>query len=461
MSTIIVLTGANGAGKTTIADWMQREGIADRVKTFTTRPKRFPGEDEYHFFPAEKPPGDAEVAWRITRDPYQYGMLKSDISSVSPGHVGVTVFDPEQLHVLRRFRDNNREHEIVIVALDTISDTAELVLRVGNDSRRLLSSDRLNNIKKTLRLEDICLTGDLPTIQAAIFSICSILTGRGGLVTASALSPLLQAGSLLASSDIGQLQTASYDLRVGNEVWCQGRFIDLDDKNDRFTIPPYSYAIVKAKETAQLPSFMSATFDIKVSHFLSGVILSNGPQVDPGYKGDLFCMLFNGSSAPRDLRLADHFSTIQFFTTTRNSPRYAGPYSFRDKLRNSMPTSAAAGPGGAIFSRIDGAIIELKKEQKGFQSLMLTMLAIMSAVALVATGFAFTATATAFSQGQEAVKSANQASMLADRLKQLEIELKDKSVDRDKSVDAVSSGTHKEAEMDKSAGTGDVNVVRP
>ena len=76
MSIILVLTGANGAGKTTIAQWMTEAGLAHQVKTFTTRPKRFKTESEYHFYTKAKPPAESDIAWKISRGEHLYGMLK-------------------------------------------------------------------------------------------------------------------------------------------------------------------------------------------------------------------------------------------------------------------------------------------------------------------------------------------------------------------------------------------------
>jgi deoxycytidine triphosphate deaminase len=248
-------------------------------------------------------------------------------------------------------------------------------------------------------------------------AIARILSSRGGAITRETIRPLIQGGTLLSKADPAHVQSASYDLRVGDEIWCQGTFVHLGPGNELFEIPPYSYAIVKAHETAALPPFLVGEFDIKVSHFLSGVILSNGPQVDPGYHGDLFCMLFNGSSVARPLRLGDHFSTIQFFTTIKSGDRYRGYYSLRDKLVNAMPPEAARGPGGAIFSRIDEKIeaavtrvrSEIPKERTGWYTFLIS---VAIAVPLAVAAWAVTATI-------DASKAASEARSATQQIKEL------------------------------------------
>ncbi len=359
MKTIVVLTGAAGAGKTTITRALEASGAVAVLKPFTTRPRRGEDEREYHF--VERRPAAARTAWAIEHGGNNYGMLNSELDRIEPGKIGLTVFAPMQLDHLERVRTGRPDFEVVIIGLDTIADVAEQAVRVQGAQPRLQSKDELETIRDRLTTLDVTLTGSEAQVTKAVEAICIILSSRGGLITKEFLSPLIAAGTLLTSADQAAIESASYDLRVGNEAWCGG-FIDLDAQNSIFEIPPYSYAIVKARETAILPSFVIGQFDLKVSHFLSGVILSNGPQVDPGYRGDLFCMLFNGSSTPRPIRMDDHFATIQFVTTVKVGEPYRGIYKISEKLRRTIPPEAAVGPGGAIFSKVASDIAAAKQE---------------------------------------------------------------------------------------------------
>ncbi len=359
MKVLVVLTGAPGAGKTTASSELGRRGAAVLLKPFTTRDRRDPAEDEYIFL--VNPPAVGDAAWAIEHAGKHYGMLMSEIDRIPNGGVGVTVFEPLQLDQLEPFRAARQDFEVVIVGLDTIEDQHEQHARVGTDPRRRRNDIQLAQIRDRLRRTDVRLTGDEAQVAAALVAICRILTSRGGVLTSEALLPMLEAGSLLTRAEAAQMQSASYDLRIGDEIWCAG-FKDLDVQNNIFQVPPYSFAIVKAMEQAWLPTFVTGQFDVKVSLFLSGVILSNGPQVDPGYKGDLFCMLFNGNSTPLTLRMGEHFCTIQFFTTSRIGQPYNGIYTIRDKLRQNMPVDVAIGQGGAIFSRMAAEIAAAKQE---------------------------------------------------------------------------------------------------
>lgn len=412
MLSIVVLTGAGGAGKTSVTAEVSRRGAAKLLKPFTTRAPRSAAEDEYHFVP--RTPAPAATAWKVRHGTFSYGMLHSELASAHLDAVAITVFDPQQLAVLESFRRTRKDIEVTIVGLDTIETEVEQHRRVGGDPKRTESQAEIDSTRRALGKVDIILHGSERKVTEAVEAICWILGSRGGIVPKEYLEPLLGAGTLLNNSDVTNLESASYDLRVGDEVWCGGSFTDLNAQDPYFTVPPYSYAIVKAHESAAIPPFLIAQFDLKVSHFLSGMILSNGPQVDPGYRGDLFCMLFNGSSVGRPLRQGDHFSTIHFITTVKSGEPYGGQYRLRDRLRNNMPPEAATGPGGAIFTRIALEIESAKSEltskiPKERSGLYLGLFALVAAICLAIAGWAVMA-------AQDATKAANEARGLIEKL---------------------------------------------
>lgn len=349
--TLLFLTGAQGSGKSTAIDWIVDQGLATRLKPFTTRAPRSNSDDEYHFYSTEAPPGQSEVAWSIERSNATYGMLRSELDRADAGDIAVTVFDPDHLNTLSKFRASTH-HEVVVIGLDTVDTIEEQQRRTGNDKSRRTTPEALTALRAELRKLDVCLSGDAEVVRSALRAICQILTSRGGILPREYLMPLMHAGSVLSGWEEAQVQPSSYDLRVGDEIWCQGKFHQLNADNPIFSIPAYSYAIVKASERAKLPTFVAATFDIRVSHFLSGAILSNGPQVDPGYEGDLFCMIFNGNNSALPLRRADHFATLQFFTVARATGSYRGVYSMRDRLSQHMPLHASTGKGGQLVEQL-------------------------------------------------------------------------------------------------------------
>ncbi len=350
MKHIIALVGVRGAGKSTLFASVDKHPYVEVLKPTTDRPKRNNSE-EYDF---EKvfPHGNA-MAWKLKVGDYNYGVSKDRVKSIPDGHCGVTVFDPGNIDILENYRQEWREGEIVTVGLDTIENLSDQHNRVESDQDRMMTQEDFDAHRKNVLNSDIVLRGDADAVRKATIAICEILVSRGGIVGRNWLEPLISAEALLDGAKKSQIEPASYDLRLGDEVWCQGSRHLLTAEKPFFKIPPYSYAIVKAEEIAQIPCFMAGRFDITVSLFFKGVLLSNGPQVDPGYHGALFCTLFNGRDVHTDLKMGEHFATLEFCVLGTRVDEYAGQHQNKNDLNAFLEAETGAGPGGNIVGRIE------------------------------------------------------------------------------------------------------------
>lgn len=279
-------------------------------------------------------------------------MRRSELERVERGSVGITVFDPGNVATLNEFREKT-DLEIVTVGLDTIDTIETQRARIGEDSVRAVDAEEFEEHVAVIRQCDVVFSGSMEAVADAVRAVCTLLGSQGGLVDGATIRSFVRGKALLVRADMENVQSASYDLRLGTHAWCQGKFIELDERNPSLRIPPYSYAIVTAEEEARLPRFITANYDLTVSRFMDGIILSNGPQVDPGYRGSLFCTLFNGSDVARGVTIGKHFATIQFFRTTRVTQGYEGKYQGRTSLRSFVSENTAVSPGGNIVERID------------------------------------------------------------------------------------------------------------
>lgn len=345
---LVVLIGARGAGKTTLLEGLR--GSPDRVvlQPSTTRAPRGENDQEYEFV------GDWQAdryAWSIRVGDHNYGTRLSEVEKARD-QLCLTVFDPLSIGEFEKFRSKTTI-SVITIGLDTVFDTETQAQRVGGAVSRSMTGEQLEAARAVVLKCDVVLSGNEATVLAAANAILRIACSQGGLLVKSDMVPLIKSGVLLDNVTTNELRSASYDLSVGNQVWCQGKLFELSAESPRFDIPPYSYAIVIARETAALPTFIAGRFDIRVSLFLSGVILSNGPQVDPGYRGALFCMLFNGSSKHRPIVRGNHFSTIEFITTSRPTDPYIQQYQLNERLEKVMGEEALGGPGGTIMELID------------------------------------------------------------------------------------------------------------
>lgn len=377
---LIVITGVRGAGKTTLRDRLEREGIGRILKPSTTRPPRSETDDEYNFVSKWS---EGLYAWTITNQTsnHKYGFRKSEIAHARD-ELCFAVFDPLQLSVLRNYA-KEQPFETIVVGLDTVPDLSVQAERVAGDGSRSMSADDFERAKQEVAHTDLVLCGNEEVVFRALSAAVRLLVGRGGTLTRRTLEPLIAAGVLLEGSETNALRHASYDLRLGKQVWTNRTLVTLSDQVPTFEIAPYSYAIVTAEESAHLPTFITALFDIKVSLFLRGVVLSNGPQIDPGYRGQLFCMLFNGSSASLTLSMGSHFATLEFSTTTETTEGYRQKYQLQQKLGQIMNEGAMSGPGGNIIGDYDKKISQVAAAVDKVQGPQWALIGAMVAVALV------------------------------------------------------------------------------
>ncbi len=371
MKYLIVLVGVQGAGKSTILANCS-SGIV--LKPSTTRPKRNDTDNEYYF---EQTLDNNSFAWIITRGSYKYGMLISELDKIQS--LGITVFDPKSLSLLKDY-PAVKKFEIVTIGLDTVSTIEAPHQRVNHDDSRKMLTEEFETERNVVQSCDVVLKGDLNIVNAALQEIALILTGRGGVLSGSSIKKLISAGTLLENAVVNQIESASYDLRLSDQYWCQGQYHVLSPTSPVAEIPPYSFAFVQAHEIAILPKFIVANFDIRVSLFFSGVILSNGPQVDPGYRGALFCMLHNASGTPVGINRGEHFATIQFQTLAMTSSGYTSQYQNKRNFTNFLNGSSAKKPGGQIYEHINSISGHLESKYINFRNTHWTIMAVFLAV---------------------------------------------------------------------------------
>ena len=374
---LIVLVGARGAGKSTLQDAL-RAGETVVLKPSTTRAPRFLNDVEYDFVTHWD---DPLYAWRISVGSDTYGMRRSELDRAK-SDTCVTVFEPLSLGVFDALR-HTLGLVTMTVGLNTIADLTEQRQRVGDDPKRVLDAASFARASKVVSECDIVLQGNAHTVLSAVNTMIRLLRSRGGIVTKEFLTPLIAAGAMLKEAELSNIQSASYDLRVGREILCQGKVLQLSDSDPHFKIPPYSYAIVSALERASLPPFVAGRFDLKVSLFFEGVILSNGPQIDPGYKGALFCMLYNGSGRPKLLTLGSHFATIDFTTTTSVTDGYRAQYQLREKLSQFASSEAVTGQGDGITEFIDQKVKRVRRSLRKFKVTFWILLPVAAAIFLL------------------------------------------------------------------------------
>lgn len=212
--------------------------------------------------------------------------------------------------------------------------------------------------------------------SASLISLLWKCKNQGGALSQKFITNMVKCGMLLRDAELEMINGASYDLRLGDEYYYDGKIQRLSDKHPFLTIEPYDYAIVSCKETAWIPRDIIAKFGLSVGLFCQGIILSNGPQIDPGFRGTLFCLLFNTSNRAVHLKRGKHYATIEFNKMIGYAEPYEGKYQGKEHIIEYIPENALHG----AINELKKDVEQLKAESRIMQNIYLGVVALMFAI---------------------------------------------------------------------------------
>jgi deoxycytidine triphosphate deaminase len=359
----IILTGTSGSGKSTLAHTLCTTGMNfSHVKAVTTRTRRHSDhQNEYDYI--------SEAEFIVLKDNGElfidteyrgnlYGIRLSDIAAVeNTNNIPILVLSPVSAKSKSVDFRNCRGRGIyqstfLTVFVDAPDDALNHRLGIRERIDQVAPATLLQRNIDRQNKYDFIYTIEHHDLDTSVELLIALwMNGDvGGVISARLLRLMLGCGALLSDAKPENIAGASYDLSLGDEYFYGGLIHYLSDKEPFLQIEPYDYAIVTSREMANLPSDVVGRFDLSVSLFCQGVILSCGPQVDPGFRGKLFCLLFNTSSSPVLLKRGQHYTTIEFNKLLEPTLPYKGRYQNKI-LIDYLPTNATR-----------GAINELKKE---------------------------------------------------------------------------------------------------
>src|SRR5690348_1452544 len=140
---------------------------------------------------------------------------------------------------------------------------------------------------------------------------------RKGLLLSNEIEKFCQVGLLIENYNREMVRPASYTLTIGPDyVDSEGHIRSMDQANTYFYMEPNSIVYVSTREKLNLPFYIAARFNLRVRWVYKGILLGTGPQIDPGFRGNLSCPLFNLTDKPIRIRLDDLFATIDFERTS-------------------------------------------------------------------------------------------------------------------------------------------------
>ncbi len=140
--------------------------------------------------------------------------------------------------------------------------------------------------------------------------------GTSGVLTSDEIEYYAKKYKMIDPFDPKSLKPAGYELHLGEDYAIGGKRKKLSPENPELEIPPFEVAIISTREKINLPRFIIARWNLRVRKVYEGLLWTGGPQVDPGWVGQLFCPIYNLSSEPVKLRLDERIVLMDFIKTT-------------------------------------------------------------------------------------------------------------------------------------------------
>nr|WP_297864659.1 hypothetical protein [uncultured Acetatifactor sp.] len=117
--------------------------------------------------------------------------------------------------------------------------------------------------------------------------------------------------------DISNIQSASYDLTLGEEYYiCAEK--DIPDikhlgANESLRVPPRATFFVISKEKLCIPNDLCASVSLAFGLIKKGIIFAVQPPIDPGYHGAIVALLHNMSDEEIVLEQGRHILNVVYY----------------------------------------------------------------------------------------------------------------------------------------------------
>lgn len=381
----IILTGPKGAGKTEIANQLVANSGFQIVQAITTRKSRSSGDDDYDFMNDEEFNQYQKNGELFVYDEYlgnKYGIKTESLKTVIENNkIPILIITPKSLKTLNKIEFNKQKHHFLSFFLYApIEELHERLKKrdsgIQSEVLRQIAADCAYRDEGIYQLQNVEIN-----VTSNLIHILWENRNAMGMVPERIIKALIEGGTLLKNADVQNVNGASYDLSLGDQYWQNGKKQTLDRDNGFIQLKRGDFVIVSSKEIAELPNDIAARFDLTVGLFCRGVILSNGPQVDPGFRGRLICSLFNLSNSTFDLKRDQHYSTLEFIKLSEPTTAYNGKYQGKEDIIDYLPTSSDPSTIIKIWDEID----KLKNAKWWEKSLplILSLLAIVASIYLI------------------------------------------------------------------------------
>ena len=378
----IIITGTSCAGKSTIAQKLCNEVdiCFEQVKAITTRSRR---QDDLNYEYVSNEEFDQLLADQnlLVNSTYRgkkYGIKKDEYNKVlSKNKIPLLIITPVSAAELLA----KNQEKYMSIFLDSQDDILldRLIERSRNtpDKKTKKSFFEQNEIDRRYQDNSHYIVNNIDLESTVnLITLLWEYQNCGGALSQKIITSMIKCGMLLRNANPKRVKGASYDLRLGDEYYYDGKIQKLSNKKPFLTIEPYDYAVVSCMETAWMPRDIIAKFGLTVGLFCQGVILSNGPQIDPGFRGTLFCLLFNTSNRAVHLKRGKHYATIEFNKLIGYAGPYEGKYQGKTHIIDYIPENALHGAINELKKEVE----QLKTESRIMQNIYLGVVALMFAI---------------------------------------------------------------------------------
>ena len=104
--------------------------------------------------------------------------------------------------------------------------------------------------------------------------------------------------SVIVNGDVSCVRTASYDMRIGADYYlfdqqCANGTEIRSRGAGVISIPPNGLLLCTMYESLNLPADMVGHLSLKLTLLMKGIIIASQSQIDAGYEGKIFGLLYN------------------------------------------------------------------------------------------------------------------------------------------------------------------------
>lgn len=166
------------------------------------------------------------------------------------------------------------------------------------------------------------------------------------------------------------VRSASYDLRLGDEYYLSPLDPHLagpikterfDELNTALEIPPNQVVLIEMCEVVCIPKDLVGHLSLKLDILLQGLIMASQSQIDAGYKGRIYALLYNLSGREVTLHRFQSALRLEFARLDEETEKpYAGDYSPEDRLASVMRRRITSGLD-VIQQEAHGATVSIKR----------------------------------------------------------------------------------------------------